>query len=152
MHDEKIEELLLPVDAIEWDLQDACNDCPFKKTTPAHEGIAKSIPFYCDTIEANRFSHTCHKTDNRQSVDGPRNYGGKPKHCFGAIMMLLRTGNGKDLQIPLLEAAQDKKLDIQALAERAKTDDRFHTLPELVRFYANWIGEKVKQLQRARDE
>ena len=135
---------------VDWDLKSPCDDCPFLKRSPYHEGVASSLPNYVDSIEAHRFAHTCHKTDARPSVDGPRTWGGRAKHCAGAILMLLKTGNGLDLQLALLQACEDGKLDIHEMTERARRDSSVFTVPELLAFYARKIGDKLRR-RRHRD-
>ncbi len=141
------ESLILPADGLDWDLAGACNDCPFRKSTPAHIGVCESIPFYINSIDANIFCHTCHKTDNREGVDGPRTYQGKPKHCYGALVMLLKTGDGKDLQLPLLRAVEDGKLDLETLSRIAENDSEFFTLREFLGFYGKWLRGKIREAE-----
>ncbi len=128
---------------VDWDLKTPCNDCPFLRTSPYHEGVAGSLPGYADSIQDHRFAHTCHKTDCRPTVDGPRTFKGTAKHCAGALMMLLKTGNGVDLQVPLLEALQADKWDYKEMETRAQADDRVFRLPELLEFYAIELGKRV---------
>lgn len=120
---------------IDWDLTKPCNDCPFLKASPFHEGVASSFPIYCDSIANGTFAHTCHKTDTRAACDGPHSWSGKAKHCAGAILMLLKTGRGFDLQLPLLEAAQARKLDLKKMTRLAKKSPKVFTLFEMLRFY-----------------
>ena len=56
--------------------------------------------------------------------------------------MLLKTGNGKDLQIPLLNAAGRKEIDLAALTEQANADGRVFTLRELLAFYLNALRRR----------
>lgn len=101
------------------------------------------------TSWAKPFAHTCHKTDNRQACDGPRNWQGeRPQHCAGALMMLLKTGQGHDLQIPMLNAMQEKKFDIEEMTARAKADDRVFTVRELLRFYATRLNNMLRRRKR----
>ena len=76
---------------VEYNLKKPCDDCPFKKSTPFHVGVAQSIQGYADSLDAGTFAHTCHKTENRPECDGPRNHAGKAEHCFGALLMILKT-------------------------------------------------------------
>lgn len=120
---------------LEWDLKSPCGDCPFRKSSPFHLGVATSLPTYLKTIDENRFAHTCHKTDSRPEVDGPRTWQGATKHCAGALMMLLKTGDGKDLQLPLLHAMEDDKFDVEEMTRLAKENADVFTLDELIAFY-----------------
>jgi hypothetical protein len=71
---------------IGYKLKTPCNDCPFKKSSPLHEGVMRSLPEYDGYMKSGSFAHTCHKTDNRSDgyVD---NYGGQIQHCAGALIM-----------------------------------------------------------------
>ncbi len=126
-----------------WDMPSPCGDCPFLRTSPFHQGVARSVPVYMAAITAGRFAHTCHKTDNRADCDGPRNWSSQTKHCVGALLMLLKTGDGKDLQLPLLRAAEAGKIDLAARTAQAKADPRVFTLKEMIRFY---YGELQRRL------
>jgi hypothetical protein len=143
------EELKMPATDIDWSMRSPCDQCPFLKTSPYHSGVAGSLPAYMESIQNQCFAHTCHKTDNRPSVDGPKNYGGKVKHCAGAILMLLKTGKAMDLQLPLLEAAERGDLDLHAMSELAKHSPQVFTVWELIR----WYGKKVRErLKKKKDE
>jgi hypothetical protein len=136
---------------IDWSRQSPCNDCPFLRTSPYHEGVASSIPDYVQSIQDGNFAHTCHKTDNRDAVDGPKNFEGKTQHCVGAILMLLKTGKGMDLQLPLLQAAERGEIDLKVMAERAKEAKHFFTLWEMLKFYADELKKRISN-PRARAE
>lgn len=134
---------------IGYDLKRPCQDCPFTRRAPFHSGVAESIPEYIASIDMGRFSHSCHKTDRRPQCDGPHTWEGKPQHCVGALLMLIKTGDGKDLQLPLLQAAEAGKIDLEALFELAKTDTEVFTLDEMIEFYLKGIrkllAEKSKE-------
>jgi hypothetical protein len=132
---------------VDWDLKSPCSDCPFLRTSPFHEGVAESLQSYMESIDARRFAHTCHKTDPRPKCDGPHTWDGRPKACAGATMMLLKTGAGTDLQLPLLEAAVAGKLDLADMTARANADNRVFKIPELLSFYL--VGMR-KMLRRSR--
>lgn len=128
-----------------WDRKSPCNDCPFLKTSPFHEGVAGSLPLYMQSIQDGEFAHTCHKTDNRPGCDGPRNWHGEqPQHCVGAILMLMKTGKGMDLQLPLLRAAEAGKIDLREMMDRAKKAANVFTVFELLKFYGRKLGEKLQ--------
>lgn len=115
---------------LDWSMKNPCADCPFTKSAPFHRGVCRSIPDYFDTIRRNNFSHTCHKTDNRPACDGPKNYqGDKPQHCIGSILMLLKTGDGYDLQLPLL---------------RAEAAENVFTLQGMLRFYRKALQDLIR--------
>jgi len=140
---------------IAWELRSPCADCPFMKSSPFHQGVASHIPGYVESIRNNEFAHTCHKTDHRLSVDGPLR--GKPngrpvQHCAGATLMLLKTGRGFDLQLPLLEALECGKLtseQLQEMTARAKADPNVFTVPQLLRFYEDGVRDLLKSWEPA---
>lgn len=143
------EEAVLVSD-VDWDLKNPCDDCPFLKASPFHEGVAENLVQTTEAIMAHRFTHTCHKTDSRPSVDGPRTWPGKVKHCAGALLMLLKTGNGLDLQLPLLQAIEAGKFDIKEMTARAKADRSVFTVPGLLKFYANGMARRARR-RKARE-
>ena len=138
-------EAALLVSDVDWDLKGPCDDCPFLRTSTSHQGVAKSMPAYIESIHGQRFAHTCHKTDCRQAVDGPKTFKGRPKHCAGALMMLLKTGDGFDLQLPLLESLEAGKWDCREMTERAKADDRVFTVQELIACYHDELAAQLAQ-------
>lgn len=76
---------------IGFDLKKACQDCPFKKATPIHSGVAQDLPALAGHIEMGSFMHSCHKTD--PDSDGYNaDYKGQIQHCAGAIVMLKKMG------------------------------------------------------------
>jgi hypothetical protein len=132
--------------SISYDMTAPCSDCPFKKSTPFHGGVCGSIPLYINQIEDQRFCHTCHKTDTSPHCDGPvagQEYDRPTQHCAGAILMLLKTGKGLDLQLPLLKAAEAGKLDIHRMAEIARNSPDIYTLGEFLRFYGRHAAAKA---------
>lgn len=141
---------LLKESDIDWSRKNPCADCPFLKTSPYHNGVASSLPTYVDSIRDGSFLHTCHKTDNRESCDGPRNWKGKVQHCTGAILMLLRTGKGMDLQLPLLRAAEQGKIDLVDMTDRARRSKVVFTMFGLIEFYAEKLGNRVKGMKLKR--
>lgn len=131
---------------VNWKVKNPCGDCPFLRTSPFHEGVAGSIPGMMESIANNTFSHSCHKTDNRPTCDGPRNYVGEtPEHCAGSILMLLKTGRGFDLQLPFLKAADEGKVDIVEWARRAKAANNVFTVPEMLRFYTKHLARHIRR-------
>lgn len=133
---------LLSADHCGYALKRPCNDCPFRRDAPDHIGVAKSIPGYVEAIESNRFAHTCHKTDNRPSVDGPRNHQGAVQHCAGALHFLIRSGH--ELQLPFVEAVQAGKVSYKPLRRRARRDESiFASVRELLLYYLEMVKRQV---------
>jgi hypothetical protein len=116
----------------DWDLKRPCADCPFRRGTPFHEGIAGNTQGVIESIRRHTFAHTCHKTDNFSDSPEGRRFVGRFKHCVGSLIMLIKTGRGHDLQIPLLEAAQAGKIDLDELMATAKADKDCYTLHEFL--------------------
>lgn len=122
----------LTADQVAWDMKGPCNDCPFRRDAPDHEGVCASVKGYIEALEENRFSHSCHKTDNR--ADGPRNHTGAVQHCGGALHFIVRAKC--DLQLPLLQAADAGKINLRELSTRARRDKRvFASVSELLSYY-----------------
>lgn len=140
---------VLLVSDVDWDLKSPCDDCPFLRTSPFHQGVASAIPKHVEAIQAGAFAHTCHKTDCRPSVDGPKTFKGRAKHCAGALMMLLKTGKGFDLQLPLLQALEQGKFDCRDMLARAKADQRVFTLSQFLAFYERRLGKHLRHRRRA---
>lgn len=137
------------VNDVVWDLKSPCDDCPFMRTSPYHGGVAESLPGMAESImERHEFSHSCHKTDCRPSVDGPQTWQGAVKHCAGALMMLLKTGKGLDLQGPLLDAASKGKFDVHEMTRRAKLDGRVFKLNEMMDFYQRAMARRMRNYRR----
>ena len=122
------------VSDLEWDLKGPCSDCPFRRDAPDHEGVAKAVVGYYETMENHKFAHTCHKTDNRPVCDGPRNHDGPVQHCGGALLFVAKAD--VPFQRPMMLAAEAGKLDLDALFERAKKDKLvFGSFQELAAYY-----------------
>lgn len=141
-------ENLVFVRDVEWDLKNPCDDCPFLRTTAFHQGVAEHLPGYITSIEQQSFAHTCHKTDRRPQCDGPHTWTGKVKHCAGAILMLMKTGRGMDLQLPLLRAAERGQIDLADMARRAKADKRVFTLGQMLKFYEAGLKKRLRDHRR----
>ena len=143
---------------LDWSKKSPCHDCPFLKTSPFHEGIAVGAMAVADSIESHTFAHTCHMTDNRSACDGPRNWKKrKPQHCAGAILMMLKTGEGSDLQLPFLKAVSAGLVDIADMQKRADKDDRVFTLKQFLMFnavnaIALWNDSKSISVQKIKGE
>jgi hypothetical protein len=124
-----------------YDLQQPCGDCPFLKSSPYHQGVAKSLPTYIDAIKSGSFGHSCHKTDPRLACDGPHPTDGRPvQHCVGAILMVMKSGKYW-MQRPLIKAHDDGKIDLLEWERRAKLDDRVFTWRGMIRFYIDELSK-----------
>lgn len=133
---------------IDWDLTKPCDDCPFRRSTPYHQGVGHCLPEYVESIFAGRFAHTCHKTDARADSEQGKRYRGRVKHCAGALIMLLKTGHGLDLQMPMIRAIDSGKFDIARFARIAADDRECYSLIELLDFNAQ---EMAVERRRRRD-
>lgn len=133
---------------LDWDLTKPCNDCPFRRSTPWHEGVAANAVKCAESIQGHKFAHTCHKTDARADSDQGKAWQGRPKHCAGSLIMLIKTGRGLDLQLPLLKAAEAGLVDIQALSRIAKEDKECFTLNEFMRFQGEGLGRLIRRKGR----
>jgi hypothetical protein len=125
---------LTPSD-MDWSLRRPCSDCPFRRATPYHVGVARGIWDLILLIDEHRFAHTCHKTDPRSDSPEGQRWKGRTQHCMGSLFMLAKTGRGADLQLPLLEAMQAGKIDAEGLERRAKRDRACYRLGEFLAFY-----------------
>lgn len=118
-----------------WDMTGPCADCPFRRDAPEHEGVCAAIVGYVKVMDEQRFAHTCHKTD--PVADGPVNGSTSPptlQHCGGALHFMVRAGH--DMQLPLAKAIDARKIDVVALAKRARRDERiFASVREMVEYY-----------------
>jgi len=143
---------------VRYDLKNPCSDCPFMNTTPFHQGVAESIPQYIESIEAGRFAHTCHKTDNRPECDGPHTHKGATQHCLGALLMLLKTSNSRSrkrrrrewnwIQRGLVHALDTGKITDERFAElvaQAKARKDVFTVDGLISFYVRGIEKLVAE-------
>lgn len=138
---------ILPKD-IDWDLKRPCADCPFKRSTSWHQGVAANCVETTEAIFGGRFAHTCHKTDGRSDSDEGKRYTGRIKHCRGALLMLTKTGRGMDLQRPLINAIDRGQLDIEELARAAEHDTECFTVPEFLEFQALGAKRKIERKER----
>lgn len=144
----------LMVSEVGFDLRNPCSDCPFTKSAPFHEGVAESLVSYLESIEKRQFGHTCHKTDCRDCVDGPRTFKGQTQHCVGAILMLFRTSQrsakrrGIWFQASIAIAMQQGKITDERFSElvkQAKSNNNVFTIDELCRFYLKHIARLARR-------
>jgi hypothetical protein len=117
---------------LDWDLKRPCQDCPFRRSTPPHEGTAAAAFDTILSLEDHRFAHSCHKTDPRSDSPGGRRLTGRPKHCRGALIMIVKSGKGYDLQLPLLRAGEAGLIDLDELTRAAKADRECYTVTQFV--------------------
>lgn len=130
---------------IDWNIGYPCADCPFLISSPYHEGVAGSLPEYVSAIDRGVFSHTCHKTDNREICDGARGSykGDKPKHCAGALVMLHNTGEEATIQ-PYMTAVDRGWLNASKLGRMLfKMKSRAHTLDSFLKFYLKELTKRA---------
>lgn len=80
---------------IGYKVKTPCNDCPFRKSAPLHNGVMKDLPEYHKRLKAGSFGHSCHKTDAR--TDGFVNeYNGEIQHCMGVLSMFKKMDEATD--------------------------------------------------------
>ncbi len=129
---------------LDWDLKTPCDDCPFRKSSPFHEGIAANAPANTVSILGHNFCHTCHKTDPRADCETSKRYRGRLKHCVGSLIVLLKTGRGFDLQLLFLRAIEDGKIDIHELTRIAEADrECFEDLDAFLRFQGAGLARLI---------
>lgn len=119
-----------------YDLRRPCDDCPFVKASPWHEGIAAGAMKCVKTMERHRFAHSCHNTDPDADCATAKHYKGPLQHCRGVLIMMCKTGDGWDLQLPFMQAAEAGKLDLEELSAAADRDTECFTLVEWLEFQA----------------
>jgi hypothetical protein len=135
---------------LHWDLKSPCADCPFRKSTPFHQGVAEGSPDLINSMISGTFAHTCHKTDPRADSEHGKRHTGKLQHCIGALFMLIKTGRGRDLQIPLLRAAEESRLDVHELCKNANADEDCFTLREFIDFQAEGLDRVLLRSRNRR--
>ncbi len=140
---------------IGYKLKATCDDCPFKKSTPLHTGVMRSLPEYDGYLKQGQFAHTCHKTDNR--ADGyVEQYGGEIQHCAGALIMFkkMEESAGEEEVTPDGYPATQTVL-IHALVRGSKImemddSDVFPSFKEMAEAYRPMIEEL--DAERKRDD
>lgn len=76
---------------LHFDMKAPCDDCPFRRDVPCHDGVGSDLMSIWGKIETGRFAHSCHKTDSRS--DGfTGNEKTKIQHCAGALIMMKNMG------------------------------------------------------------
>lgn len=124
------------VKTLEYDLKTPCQDCPFRKDVPIHNGVASDLMNIFGKIEMGKFAHSCHKTDHRS--DGYiESYKGNVQHCAGAIIMMKKMG---------AEAIQDHWV-IPSTWKKIKRIKKhpavFRGLKEMIIHYAHELKDDV---------
>lgn len=127
---------------IGFDLKAPCSDCPFKKSSGIHEGVAGDLVVYAKKIKEGEFAHTCHKTDVRAGAREGALVNGKVQHCIGAILMCEKSGEG---QLPYLAAWCDKKFELNDL----QGGEDVMTLKEMVKKYYMWAKGQLNDKRGA---
>lgn len=123
------------VNEVQFNLRRACNNCPFRRSTPHHEGVATDLVSLHGQIEKGGFLHSCHKTDPRSDgfVVG---YTGPVSHCAGSILMLKNMGPGYIQGSMLLK-------HVRKYMKKLKPDpDIFSSMTEMVNHYLPFIKSK----------
>jgi hypothetical protein len=122
---------------VNFNLRRACKDCPFRRSTPHHEGVASDLENLYGQIERGGFLHSCHKTDPRSDgyVEG---YKGPVSHCAGA-MTLIKNMGPEHFQGSML------KREVRRYMDKLKPDpDIFNSFLEMVEHYVPFIKNMVK--------
>lgn len=123
---------------VKFNLRRACKDCPFRRSTPHHEGVASDLINLHGQIEKGGFLHSCHKTDPRSDGYVP-GYKGPVSHCAGSLMMIKNMGP---------EWFQGSMLfrEVRRYMKNLKPDpDIFKSFQEMVEHYVPFVRAKVKE-------
>lgn len=134
---------------IAYDKTAPCKDCPFKKTSPLHEGIGAEVAGMMTKLDEGTLAHTCHMTDPRTDHEDAVNYEGPVQHCAGAMIMMEKAGKAN--QAMFLAELNDKydptKLEMNA---------PIFTKKEMVQVYYDYLkklkAEKVKARKKREKE
>src|SRR5687768_3146507 len=71
---------------LQFDLRAPCRDCPFKRTTKPHPGVARYLPAVIAQLMGGDTSHSCHQTDPRADSPIGRKHTGPIQHCAGFMI------------------------------------------------------------------
>lgn len=124
---------------IEFKMMAPCEDCPFKRSTKKHSGVAGALMEYHSNMEAGTFAHTCHKTDVRADSVHGRRHQGKPQHCGGALALMKNDPTcTSNLVINMIAR---RKIN----PKKIKTDGVYASFREMVRDYARWMKSGMKE-------
>jgi hypothetical protein len=118
-----------------WKLRSPCAECPFKTTTPFHEGVAADLPATLTAMMEERFAHTCHRTDPRSDYKGAKRYRGQVQHCAGALIMMERSGR---VSLPMADAIASGALDPNKLDMKAPV----YTIREMIDAYLGYLTKR----------
>ena len=129
----------IDVSELSFDLKKPCKDCPFKKSTPVHEGILADLMDICNKLDDGTGIFTCHKTDpNTDSTDGQK-FKGKLQHCAGFMIMAVKSKKTTD---HMINAYADNKLDLAGL----ELSPEVSTRKEFVMKHADYCTMKLKEM------
>lgn len=117
-----------------YSLKRPCDDCPFRKNAPMHNGIIRALPEMAKAYKKKWLVHSCHKTDPR--ADG---YTGlvenKIQHCAG--MMAMYKKEFDDVTYP---AVLYGKVDPESYS--VDTTGTFDNLSEMLSYYKGKLEER----------
>lgn len=132
---------------IGYDLKAPCSDCPFRKDAPLHKGVLKSLPDYAERIKEGRFSHSCHKTDERADSGFASLVNGKVQHCFGSLVLMKNIEESQDENDPEFVAQAGLLYAIVGGVDynEIKSEEVYKSIPEMVRAYKPMIEELEKE-------
>lgn len=125
-------------------LKAPCADCPFKKTTPFHDGVGASLPeLYEGIVDKKTVVHTCHKTDPRS--DGYEdNYQGQIQQCAGFTIMLRNMEQFDEVDVDnfypgLFSSYLTSEFEPTAYVE---DPDVFKNIKEMIKHYLPFLRRK----------
>jgi hypothetical protein len=118
---------------IRFDLKRPCNDCPFRRSSRFHPGIAANTESLCNAIGFGELLHSCHKTDPFADCIPSERYDLPLQHCAGAVILCLKS-SGCDLQKHLIRASAEGKIDLRLMRRIARDDKECFTLSEFIKF------------------
>lgn len=123
----------IKVGDIGFKLKKACNECPFRTTTPLHQNIAVNIPHFASSADRGLITFSCHKTDKRaDSIEG-RKYKGQVQHCAGLLALMKKD---KEILSNIAVMAEKKgKLKLKM------TRGIYKSFYRMVVRYSEWIKE-----------
>lgn len=119
-------------DKIRFKLRRPCAECPFKKTTPLHRGVALNLDTLAESLRDETFAHSCHRTDSRSDYRQAKRYRGEIQHCAGALIMMEKSGC---VSLPMANAMAFGELDVKRLDMAAPV----YTVYEFLTIYIDWM-------------
>ncbi len=127
-------------------LKKPCADCPFKKSTPFHDGVGSSLPDLYEGVEKGLITHTCHKTDPRS--DGYEdNYNGQVQQCAGFIVMLKKMEAFNEEDLDKFHRGLLSSYLREDFAPSSYPDDKdvFSSVKEMARHYLPFLRGKRRR-------